>query len=135
MSGLHPAKVRREFPARYRLQGSQCENCGQKVFPARVVCPACRSTALRTFSFSAEGKVVTCTVIHVGPASHKQEVPYAMAVVELTEGVRLTCQVVDVSPGDVRPGMPVRLEFRRIQEDGEAGVIAYGHKAVPVPGA
>jgi uncharacterized OB-fold protein len=29
-------------------------------------------------------------------------------------------------------GMPVRLEFRRIQEDGEAGVIAYGHKAVPV---
>ncbi len=50
---------------------------------------------------------------------------------ELDEGVRLTCQVVDVPPADVRTGMPVRLEFRRIQEDGEAGVIAYGHKAVP----
>ncbi len=26
--------------------------------------------------------------------------------------------------------MPVRLEFRRIRCDGEAGVIFYGHKAV-----
>lgn len=132
MSGLHPARLRREFPARYRLQGSQCERCGQKVFPARLVCPSCKGTALRPFTFAPEGRVVTCTVIHVGPASHKQEVPYAMAVVELAEGVRLTCQVVDVLPSEVRPGMRVRLEFRRIQEDGEAGVIAYGHKAVPV---
>jgi uncharacterized OB-fold protein len=26
--------------------------------------------------------------------------------------------------------MPVRLEFRRISWDGEAGLIFYGHKAV-----
>jgi uncharacterized OB-fold protein len=30
------------------------------------------------------------------------------------------------------PGAEVRLEFRRVQADGEAGVLFYGHKAVPV---
>jgi hypothetical protein len=78
-----------------------------------------------------EGTVLTWTVIHVGPSSHKHEVPYALAVVELADGPRVTCQVVDVDLAAVKTGMPVRLEFRRIQEDGEAGVIAYGHKAVP----
>ena len=78
-----------------------------------------------------KGKVLTWTVIHVGPSSHKHEVPYALAVIELAGGVRVTCQIADVDPGQVAPGLPVRLEFRRIQEDGEAGVIAYGHKAVP----
>ena len=28
-------------------------------------------------------------------------------------------------------GLPVSLEFRRIQEAGESGVLAYGYKAVP----
>ena len=33
-------------------------------------------------------------------------------------------------PSELEIGMPVRLEFRRISWDGEAGVIFYGHKAV-----
>jgi hypothetical protein len=74
-------------------------------------------------------------VIHVGPSSHKHDVPYALAVVELADGVRVTCQIADLDPAQVVAGMPVRLEFRRIQEDGEAGVIAYGHKAVPAQGS
>ena len=32
---------------------------------------------------------------------------------------------------EIEIGMPVRLEFRRISSDGEAGLIFYGHKAVP----
>ncbi len=27
--------------ARYRLEGNICPNCGQKHFPARLVCPGC----------------------------------------------------------------------------------------------
>ncbi len=131
MSTLNPARVAREFPARYRLQGARCEKCGAVTFPARTVCPGCRGRKLAPVAVKPEGRVVTWTVIHVGPASHKHQVPYALAVVELEGGVRVTCQVVDIDPGKVEIGLPVRLEFRRIQEDGEAGVIAYGHKAVP----
>jgi uncharacterized OB-fold protein len=40
-------------------------------------------------------------------------------------------QIGDVAdPEDLEIGMPIRLEFRRISSDGEAGVIFYGHKAV-----
>ena len=34
-------------------------------------------------------------------------------------------------PDEIEIGMPVRLEFRRISSDGEAGLLFYGHKAVP----
>jgi uncharacterized OB-fold protein len=131
MSTLNPARVAREFPSRYRLEGARCEKCGTISFPARRVCPSCRGRKFTVVPLKPEGKVLTWTVIHVGPSSHKHEVPYALAVVELADGVRTTCQIADLDPAQVVAGMPVRLEFRRVQEDGEAGVIAYGHKAVP----
>ena len=101
-----------------------------RLFPARTVCPACRGTSTPRHRVP-EGKILTFTVIHVPPAEFKGQSPYVLAVVELDDGVRMTCQVVDVDPAAVKTGMRVRLEFRRIQDDGEAGVIAYGHKAVP----
>jgi uncharacterized OB-fold protein len=130
MSTLNPARVAREFPSRYRLEGARCEKCGEVTFPPRLVCPSCRGRKFTTVILQPEGKVVTWTVIHVGPSSHKHEVPYALAVVELAGGVKVTCQIADLDPEKVAAGMPVRLEFRRVQTDGEAGVIAYGHKAV-----
>ena len=55
-----------------------------------------------------------------------------IALVELENGIRVMVQVGDVeNPDSLHIGMPVRLEFRRISWDGEAGVIFYGHKAVP----
>ncbi len=131
MSTLNPARVAREFPSRYRLEAGRCESCGAVSFPPRLVCPSCRGRKFATLVLNPEGKVLTWTVIHVGPSSHRDEVPYALAIVELAEGVRITCQIADVDPAQVTAGMPVRLEFRRVQSDGEAGVIAYGHKAVP----
>jgi hypothetical protein len=128
---LNPARVAREFPSRYRLEAGHCEKCGAVVYPARTVCPSCRGRKFTTIQLKPEGRIVTFTVIHVPPAAFKNESPYALAVVELEDGVRVTCQVADVEPASVTTGMPVRLEFRRLQEDGEAGVIAYGHKAVP----
>ncbi len=131
MSTLNPARVAREFPTRYRLEAARCEACGTVSFPPRLVCPACRERKFTPVTLKPEGKVITWTVIHVGPATHKHDVPYALAIVELADGVRVTCQLADVDPAQVSAGMAVRLEFRRVQSDGEAGVIAYGHKAVP----
>ena len=131
MSPLNPARTAREYPARYRLEAARCDACGAVSYPARLVCPACRGRKFSPVTVSPEGQVLTWSVIHVGPSSHKHEVPYALAIVELTGGARVTCQIADVDLAAIRIGMPVRLEFRRIQEDGEAGVIAYGHKAVP----
>jgi uncharacterized OB-fold protein len=49
----------------------------------------------------------------------------------MDDGARLTAQVVDVPLDNIEIGMPVRIEFRKIQKDGEAGLLMYGYKVVP----
>ncbi len=73
----------------------------------------------------------TFTIVRVPPAGFTEQTPLPIALVELENGVRLMVQIGDVAdPEEITTGMPVRLEFRRISWDGEAGVIYYGHKAV-----
>ncbi|MFP4623194.1 MAG: Zn-ribbon domain-containing OB-fold protein [Gemmatimonadota bacterium] len=122
----------REIPARYRLEGSRCQECDKVVYPARRVCPSCRSTAMDAVTLSPRGRVVTSTVIHVPPDEFVSEAPYAVALVETPEGARMMVQVVDCENGEVRPGLEVDLEFRRIRKEGHGGILCYGHKAVPV---
>ena len=40
-------------------------------------------------------------------------------------------QLVDCEPEGIEIGMPVRVEFRRILAEGEAGMLCYGYKCVP----
>jgi len=121
----------REVPARFRLQASRCDGCGAISYPPRLVCPACRKTESKPVHLSRQGKVVTSTVLHVAPDDFAFEAPYAMAIVETPEGARLMAQVADCDPSTVKPGMEVTLEFRRIRKEGQAGILCYGHKAVP----
>jgi len=121
----------REIPSRYRLEAARCKGCGKVVFPARRVCPSCRNAEWETTSLSRRGTVITSTVVHVSPTNLRMETPYAVAVVETPEGARLMAQVADCDPAAVEPGMEVSLEFRCLQKEGHAGILCYGHKAVP----
>jgi hypothetical protein len=99
--------------------------------PSRGVCDSCRSTDFETVRLADRGKVHTYTVIRVPPSGFAEQTPYVLAVVDLDDGMRLTMQVADCAPGEVRVGLPVRIEFRKINEVGKSGVICYGYKAVP----
>jgi uncharacterized OB-fold protein len=81
---------------------------------------------------SPRGRVLTCTVVHIAPDDFAMEAPYAVAVVETPEGARLMAQVADTDPSEVKPGMEITLEFRRIRAEHRGGILCYGHKAVPV---
>lgn len=122
----------REIPQRYRLEASKCKRCGREYFPPRAVCPECKSYEMEKVVLPSEGKVVTYTIIHVAPAAWRTLTPYAMGIIELTNGVRLTAQIVDCDPEKIEIGQEVRLEFRRLLEESPSGVIGYGYKAVPV---
>ncbi|HEV8361082.1 MAG TPA: Zn-ribbon domain-containing OB-fold protein [Candidatus Thermoplasmatota archaeon] len=128
----------RSIEQRYNLEGVQCGNCGERIFPARTLCPKCRHRSLgklTPFVFSGEGTVQTFTVVHSPPQGYELQAPYVMAVIELAEGPRLTAQVVDVEHELVEVGMKVQRVFRRINQDGESGVIHYGYKFRPARGA
>ncbi|MFH0883011.1 MAG: Zn-ribbon domain-containing OB-fold protein [bacterium] len=125
------ARVWREQPQRYRMVANRCTKTGEVFFPPRIVAPGMLDAQFKELELCGEGKVVTFTIIRVAPAPYADLAPYALAVIETPEKVRLTAQIGDVEIDQVKIGMNVRFEFRRLYDDNQASVIYYGYKAVP----
>ena len=129
---MPPARSWRAYPQTYRLEAARCRTCGKAFFPPRLVCNKCNGRQFEHFDMKRTGKVVTHTIIRTPSDEFSGQAPFALGIIQMDDGPRLTSQIVDLPFEDVRIGMPVRLEFRRISSEGEAGAIHYGHKAVPV---
>ena len=130
------ARFWRETPRRYNLGGSKCSNCSTVYFPPRLVCPKCTSHRqsigkMTPLQLSGDGEVISYTVVQEPAEGFEMQVPYVLALVQTPEGPILTGQVVDVEPKDVTIGLPVRATFRKLREEGKAGVIHYGYKFAP----
>ncbi|MFQ6113061.1 MAG: Zn-ribbon domain-containing OB-fold protein [bacterium] len=120
----------REIPQRYRLEAAKCKSCGKIHFPPRLICPDCQSCDFHIVKLQDEGKVLTYTVIHVAPQQFGTQTPYIVAIVELNDGVKITSQIVDCAPDEVNIGDKVKVVFRKVQQDGHAGILCYGYKCV-----
>ncbi|HDM67174.1 MAG TPA: Zn-ribbon domain-containing OB-fold protein [Thermoplasmatales archaeon] len=128
------ARFWREIPQRYNLIGNRCKVCGKIYFPPRESCPFCRRKSLgkmEEYKLSGVGTVLTYSIVHTATEDFEDQVPYAIAIVELDEGPRVTAQIVDCKPEDVKIGMRVESTFRKIQQDGTTGAIYYGYKFKP----
>jgi uncharacterized protein len=120
----------REIPQRYNLKASRCQACKEVHFPPRQICPTCRRDSIgrmERVNLSGHGTVVEWTRVHRPAPGYELQVPYLVGLVRTDEGPLLFGQLVDAD-GDPEPGTPVRAVFRRIQADGDAGVIHYGIK-------
>jgi len=124
----------RETPGRYNLIGVRCGNCSKVFFPRRSICPGCRRASvgkMEPYKLKDEGKIFTYSVIYEAQAENSDLKPYAVAMIQTDDGVLITGQLVDVDLDKISIGMPVRAVFRKIGEDGPAGVINYGYKFAP----
>ncbi|MFH0779129.1 MAG: Zn-ribbon domain-containing OB-fold protein [Candidatus Eisenbacteria bacterium] len=128
---MFPARYWREIPQRYRLEAGKCKSCGRTCFPPRLICPKCGSREFEKVNLSDKGVVKTFTVIRVAPSQFADDAPYAIGIVELEGGVKITAQIVDCPLEEIKMGQKVKVEFRRIQEDGTSGILCYGYKCVP----
>jgi len=122
----------REIPQRYRMEAGKCKKCDKIFFPPRLICDSCKSREFEKINLQKEGKLLTYTIIRVAPSQYMDQAPYAMGVVELKDGVRILSQIADCDFDKLEIGMPVKIEFRKIYSEGEAGIICYGYKCVPV---
>jgi len=122
----------REIPQRYRLEAGKCKKCGKVYFPPRIICAECKSQEFETINLQREGKILTYTIIRVAPSQFVDQAPYAMGIVELNDGVKILSQIADCELDKLEIGQKVRIEFRKIYQEGEAGIICYGYKCVPV---
>ena len=125
-------KYWREIPQRYRLEGAKCKGCGKIYFPPRLICSSCKSREFEMVNLQRGGKLLTYTIIRVPPSQFTDQSPYAMGVVELDRGVKILSQIVDCELDKLEIGQRMRIEFRKIYSEGEAGIICYGYKCVPV---
>ncbi len=128
------AREWREIPGRYNLKGTKCENCGSIYFPRRDFCPKCRRAGIGKITEHAlarTGEVFTYSIVYEAPEACDMMKPYAVVMVKTDDGVMITGQLVDVAIEDVAIGMRVRAVLRKLDADGESGVIHYGYKFVP----
>lgn len=98
------------------LRFLHCNACGDFVHPPAPVCRRCLSRDVSPAAVSGRGHVETFTV------NHQQWIPgsdtYIIAWVSIDEqpDVRLTTNLVDVDPADVRIDMPVRVVFEHVED-------------------
>lgn len=116
---------------RYRLTGMQCQDCGAKMLPRRLVCPQCHSHNMELHQFQGEGRIYSYTTVYDAPAGYEGFAPYSAALVRLDEGPLVAAQLTDVEPDEVQMGMPVEMVTRRLRDFGESGMIVYGYKFRP----
>jgi len=123
-------RYHREIPQRYRLEAGKCKKCGEVSFPPRLVCPNCKSQEFETVRLNDEGTLLTYTIIRVASDKFFGMTPFAVGIVELNDGVKVTTQIADVNFDDLKIGLKLKLVFRKIQDEGKSGLHCYGYKAV-----
>lgn len=128
---MFPARIWREFPQRYRLEAVQDKETKKVYFPPRTLGDDFKKIDGEKYVLPDEGTIYTYTIIEVPPSQFKDEAPYVVAIIELKDGTRVTCQITDYDKDWLAIGKKVKLEFRRIQTDAFHGVLSYGYKAVP----
>jgi uncharacterized OB-fold protein len=100
-----------------RLVLPWCTDCERFFWYPRVVCPSCLGEEIEWREAAGTGEVHAVSVMHkTGMGRDPADGPYAVAVVELAEGVRMLTNIVGVEPGAVTVGMAVRVTWHELSD-------------------
>lgn len=79
---------------RGELVVQKCQSCGKPIMYPKYVCPHCHSTDLGWIQSPGEGKLHSFTIQRIGaPTGFEGDLPYAVGVVKLDEGVQLLARL------------------------------------------
>jgi uncharacterized OB-fold protein/acyl dehydratase len=93
-----------------------CGDCGALRHPPGPMCMECGSPNPKFVVAAGTGEVFSYVVHHHPPVPGKR-LPIVIALVELTEGVRVLAEMVGAEPGQVQIGMPVEVDFIKVDDD------------------
>ena len=103
---------------RHELMVQRCKGCGTHRFPAREICSNCLSEESEWVQVSGEGEIFSFNVMHqVYDPGFADEVPYAVVVVKLSEGAKISSNLVGVKPHDIKIGMRVKVVFEDVSDE------------------
>jgi len=113
---------------KYAFVGSRCEACNTGHLPPQRVCVKCAAVdQMREERFADTScKVATYTLDHL---AYTLQPPVVAAIVDYAGGGRLSCELTDVDPKEVKIGNELEMTFRRLYTG--QGVHNYFWKARP----
>ena len=97
-----------------------CTACDALSAPQAAQCERCCSTALDWRPAAGDATLVSWTVAHGRPDASGTASRTVLGIAELAEGPWWWSCLEDASPEDLRPGAPLRIEFRRHGTEDEA---------------
>ena len=109
------------------LIATRCKSCSQIYFPPLQRCLECYEKDMEKIRLSGKGKLFTYTVIEM-PVSHYKP-PFALAWIELPEGVRVFTQLKNWENTELQIGMDMKLVIDTLWEEDEK--VVYGYKFEP----
>ena len=94
----------------------RCSACNKAYFPPRPFCPECGSRKIGNFKSGGKGILYSYLISH--RPSPGFDAPYAIAVVELSEGPRMMTNIVDCpqTPEALQLDMPVEVVFEPVND-------------------
>lgn len=96
------------------IDGMHCGGCELDSAPPQPTCPNCgRDDALDRRVLPSTGLLYSFTIVHVPPAGLEEESPYALGIVELDGGARVTARIETKAPEKLLIGMPLALARRQ----------------------
>ncbi|HWF80509.1 MAG TPA: OB-fold domain-containing protein [Streptosporangiaceae bacterium] len=98
------------------LRIQSCGDCGALRHPPGPMCMECGSPNPKYVVAAGTGEVFSYVVHHHPPVPGKR-LPIVIALVELTEGVRVLAEMTDVKPDEVKVGMPVKVAFDKVDDE------------------
>jgi len=100
-----------------RLLVQRCADCSTWVWYPRTACTACLCPELNWTEVSGRGTVYAVSVHHrPGVPELKDRTPYAVALVDLDEGVRMLSNVVNCAPDAVHVGQRVIASWEPLDD-------------------
>lgn len=101
------------------MELQQCDACHRFIFYPRGLCPHCLSGQLTWRPVAGTGALHAFTIVYRHPhPAFMAAAPYAVAFVELTEGVRMLANLVgiDPTPEALRIGMPLEIVYEPVAD-------------------
>ena len=81
------------------LIGTRCLDCGRSFFPRRARCAVCFSRSVVDGPLSRRGRIESATAVRQAPVEYRGDVPYALGLVRLPEGVLVHAPLTGKDPG------------------------------------
>ncbi|HEX4360344.1 MAG TPA: bifunctional MaoC family dehydratase N-terminal/OB-fold nucleic acid binding domain-containing protein [Pseudonocardia sp.] len=94
----------------------RCGACGLLRHPPGPMCPRCGATRPEYLVASGLGTIYSF-VVHHHPPVPGRALPFMIALVELAEGVRVMGELCGLATDEVRVGLPVEIEFDRVDDE------------------